>query len=266
MIAMVQVEKWKRMRFREKLAFRFRRYALEKEEIQSPWGSYLLLHVCDRKIRWDQLEQAAEQEQLLVILPKGLTPPEEFPFFSAVALDESFFRSAVGRLLSQLPCPMSGRQILLADLKGVRLEWLKEWLFYSPVFHVACPNEDLRQALAQQLLEEYGVVLLHDKVIPQHGRGILLDPAGWLRPWKGFQGLVLTAKRMPGKGICLEPASEALGEWRLPEGILAQDFLASILQENRLSPTEMPCQGWQNGILLSWKELLQQAAESCLDR
>ena len=161
---------------------------------------------------------------------------------------------------------MSGRQILLADLKGVRLEWLKEWLFYSPVFHVACPNEDLRQALAQQLLEEYGVVLLHDKVIPQHGRGILLDPAGWLRPWKGFQGLVLTAKRMPGKGICLEPASEALGEWRLPEGILAQDFLASILQENRLSPTEMPCQGWQNGILLSWKELLQQAAESCLDR
>ena len=141
MIAMVQVEKWKRMRFREKLAFRFRRYALEKEEIQSPWGSYLLLHVCDRKIRWDQLEQAAEQEQLLVILPKGLNPPEEFPFFSADALDESFFRSAVGRLLSQLPCPMSGRQILLADLKGVRLEWLKEWLFYSPVFHVACPNE-----------------------------------------------------------------------------------------------------------------------------
>ena len=77
MIAMVQVEKWKRMRFREKLAFRFRRYALEKEEIQSPWGSYLLLHVCDRKIRWDQLEQAAEQEQLLVILPKGLNPPEK---------------------------------------------------------------------------------------------------------------------------------------------------------------------------------------------
>ena len=54
MIAMVQVEKWKRMRFREKLAFRFRQYALEKEEIQSPWGSYLLLHACDRKIRWDQ--------------------------------------------------------------------------------------------------------------------------------------------------------------------------------------------------------------------
>ena len=97
MIAMVQVEEWKRMRFREKLAFRFRQYALEKEEIQSPWGSYLLLHACDRKIRWDQLEQAAEQEQLLVILPKGLNPPEEFPFFSADALDESFFRSAVGQ-------------------------------------------------------------------------------------------------------------------------------------------------------------------------
>ena len=91
MIAMVQVEKWKRMRFREKLAFRFRRYALEKEEIQSPWGSYLLLHVCDRKIRWDQLEQAAEQEQLLVILPKGLNPPEEFPFFRQMLWTNHFF-------------------------------------------------------------------------------------------------------------------------------------------------------------------------------
>lgn len=209
-----------------KLAFRFRQYALEKEEIQSPWGSYLLLHACDRKIRWDQLEQAAEQEQLLVILPKGLNPPEEFPFFSADALDESFFRSAVGRLLSQLSCPMSGRQILLADLKGVRLEWLKEWLFYSPVFHVACPNEDLRQALAQQLLEEYGVVLLHDKVIPQHGRGILLDPAGWLRPWKGFQGLVLTAKRMPGKGNLSGTGIGSVGRVEIAGGNFGAGFFS----------------------------------------
>lgn len=152
-------------------------------------GILSALHVCDRKIRWDQLEQAAEQEQLLVILPKGLNPPEKFPFFSADALDESFFRSAVGRLLSQLPCPMSGRQILLADLKGVRLEWLKEWLFYSPVFHVACPNEDLRQALAQQLLEEYGVVLLHDKVIPQHGRGIFVRPGRMAAPMERISGI-----------------------------------------------------------------------------
>lgn len=35
MIAMVQVEKWKRMRFREKLAFRFRRYALEKKKFKA---------------------------------------------------------------------------------------------------------------------------------------------------------------------------------------------------------------------------------------
>lgn len=46
------------------------------------------------------------------------------------------------------------------------------------------------------------------------------------RPWKGFQGLVLTAKRMPGKGICLEPASEALGEWRLPGGNFGAGFFS----------------------------------------
>ena len=77
--------------FAKNYAFRFRRYALEKEEIQSPWGSYLLLHVCDRKIRWDQLEQAAEQEQLLVILPKGLNPPEKFPFFRQMLWTNHFF-------------------------------------------------------------------------------------------------------------------------------------------------------------------------------
>ena len=70
MIAVVQVRKWKKIRFREKLGLYFRRYSVEREESQSPWGPYLVLHVCDQKIRWDQLEQAVVQEGLLVILPK----------------------------------------------------------------------------------------------------------------------------------------------------------------------------------------------------
>ena len=204
MIAVVQVRKWKKIRFREKLGLYFRRYSVEREESQSPWGPYLVLHVCDQKIRWDQLEQAVVQEGLLVILPKELVPPEEVPFFSADTLGESFFHTAAKRLLSQLQCPMSRRKVLLADPDGSRLEWLKEWLFYSPVFQVVCPEEGPRQALAQDLLEEYGVVLLHGEALPQHSSGILLDPAGWLRPWKGFQGVILTADQIQGRGICLE--------------------------------------------------------------
>ena len=263
MIAVVQVRKWKKIRFREKLGLYFRRYSVEREESQSPWGPYLVLHVCDQKIRWDQLEQAVVQEGLLVILPKELVPPEEVPFFSADTLGESFFHTAAKRLLSQLQCPMSRRKVLLADPDGSRLEWLKEWLFYSPVFQVVCPEEGPRQALAQDLLEEYGVVLLHGEALPQHSSGILLDPAGWLRPWKGFQGVILTADRIQGRGICLEPASAALEGCRLPEGIQSRDFLAAILKEDRILPGDMPCQGWQNGFILSWEELLHLAAESC---
>lgn len=151
----------------------------------------------------------------------------------------------------------------MADPDGSRLEWLKEWLFYSPVFQVVCPEEGPRQALAQDLLEEYGVVLLHGEALPQHSSGILLDPAGWLRPWKGFQGVILTADRIQGRGICLEPASAALEGCRLPEGIQPRDFLAAILKEDRILPGDMPCQGWQNGFILSWEELLHLAAESC---
>ena len=135
--------------------------------------------------------------------------------------------------------------------------------FLQPSLPGSMPEEGPRQALAQDLLEEYGVVLLHGEALPQHSSGILLDPAGWLRPWKGFQGVILTADRIQGRGICLEPASAALEGCRLPEGIQPRDFLAAILKEDRILPGDMPCQGWQNGFILSWEELLHLAAESC---
>ena len=58
MIAMVQVEKWKRMRFREKLAFRFRRYA-RKRRNSKPMGilSAFYMYVIERSdgISWSRL-------------------------------------------------------------------------------------------------------------------------------------------------------------------------------------------------------------------
>ncbi len=265
MIAVVEVERWKQKTLLEKIKLRLRRYAPTEEKRQSPWGDYRVLRVCDRRVRWDQLEKVV-QRGVYFLLPKSLTAPEGFPAFSAQSWEEVFFHQAANALLSQLDCPMSGRRIILADRKGTRQSWLREWIFCSPAFTLISERENLRQALAKELLEEYGVVLLHGESLPKHSSGLLLDPEGWLRPWRGFQGISLTAVSERGKGICLEPSPLVFGDWSLPEGISPQDFLAACFQEGWLSLEEIPCQGRQNGASFGWSELVRLSSEGCLDR
>lgn len=265
MIAVVEVERWKEKKFWEKCKLRIHRYALVEETRQCPWGDYRILRVCDRKVRWDQLEKAVPKGGSL-LLPKGLDAPEGFPLFEAGSWRENFFHQSAGFLLKQLDCPMSGRKMILADREGKRQEWLKEWIFCSPAFSVISERESRRQALAKELLEEYGVVLLHSPDLPKRSGGLLLDPEGWLRPWRGFYGTVLTAAPQRGKGICLEPSLSVFGGWSPPQGISAQDFLAACLKEGWLPLEKIPCQGRQNGIVISWSELVRLSSESCRDR
>lgn len=266
MVAVVQIERWKEKNLWEKIRLQIKRYAAAQTDAESPWGEYRVFHVCDRKIRWEQLEKAAGRENMQVLLPDGLAPPAGFPIFSAESFRENLFDTAAKRLLSQLRCPMKDRQIFLADQKGERLEWLEHWIPYSSVFRVVCENQECCREMAQSLLDEYGAVLQYDEALPVRAGGILMDPSGWLCPWKGFRGLILTAARQPGKGICIEPSGEAAKGVILPKGILLVDFLAAILQESTLPPVEIACQGWKNGRTIPWDELLRLASESCLER
>ncbi len=265
MIAVIQVERWKDKRFWEKVKLRFHRFAVAEETAQSPWGEYQVLRVCDRRVRWDQIERFV-QRGVHFLVPKDLETPEGFPVFFAKSWEESFFHEAANRLLAQLNCPMNGRRIILADKDGTRRDWLEKWIFYSPVFELICEREDRCQALAKELLEEYGAILLHAKELPKHSRGLLLDPEGWQRPWKGFQGVIFTSVQERGKGICLEPSLSVFENWNPPEGILPQDFLAACLQEGWLSTAEIACQGRQNGMVFSWEELIRLSSESCQSR
>ncbi|MDD3193982.1 MAG: hypothetical protein PHE47_09125 [Oscillospiraceae bacterium] len=264
MIAVVQIERWNQKSLLQRMRLWFRRYALEQTEAQSPWGSFQILHVCDKRVRWDQLESFSAASGARILLPEDLPSPERFSSFSPVD-DEELFRSAAGRLLAQLRGPMAGRQVILADQKGDRLDWLKDWLFYGASFQALCTEEGRCKDLAQELLAEYGVVLLHNSRMCLKS-GILLDPKGWLQPWKGFHGIVLTGRRIAGKGICLEPSADALEGWEPPMGISPQAFAAAGLEEGWLSPRAIPCQGWQNGVDIPWKKLLQLAEENGLNQ
>jgi len=161
---------------------------------------------------------------------------------------------------------MNGRRIILADRDGTRRNWLKDWIFYSPAFELICEREERRQSLARELLEEYGVVLLHAGNLSNRSGGLLLDPEGWLRPWRGFHGVIFTSVQERGKEICLEPSLSVFGDWSPPEGISPQDFLAACLREGWISADELPCQGRQNDTAFSWDELIRLSSESCWSR
>ena len=102
MVAVVQIERWKEKNLWEKIRLQIKRYAAAQTDAESPWGEYRVFHVCDRKIRWEQLEKAAGRENMQVLLPDGLAPPAGFPIFSADSFRENLFDTAAKRLLSQL--------------------------------------------------------------------------------------------------------------------------------------------------------------------
>ena len=263
MIAVIQVEQWSACGFWRRMRYRMRRFAAEWEEASCPQGSYWLVRVCDKKIPWDRLQKSAAEQSIRFLLPMGLRPPESFPAFSADAdWREPFFYAWAGRLLAQMGVPMEGRQLILADRQGVHLDWIADWRNVSQSFRVVSQEQDRCQQLSQDLLEEYGIVLWYGPSMPEKAGGILLDSEGWLRPWKGFGGVVLTSRREGGKGICLEPSHQEAERWT-PPGIEPQLFLAAAVQEGWILPAELGCRGWQNGSCLGEKELLQQMEESC---
>lgn len=260
MICILEIKRWKDLNPWQKAWTWGSRFHLRQTQAYSPWGTYTVLQVCDRKIPWEELARYVREEKAHLLLPQGITPPPDFPVPDTAGVCESLLRSTVLHLLKGIATPIPRRRVILADRGAKRLDWLWDWLYVCPVLQVVSEEEESCAHLAQQMLEEYGAPLLHSRTLSAKG-GILVDPDGWLRPWRGFGGMILTASDQPGKGICVVASIPMTQGWNPPEGIALSDFLVGCILEKQVKEEALLTKGKQNGVFLNWRELLQKAEE-----
>ena len=262
MIAVMQVERWRDKGILEKIGLRFRRFPVKEEEDQSPWGSYRIFKVCDRRIDWAEWEAFANRRGVYLLVPKEAAP-DGFPHFS----DESFYlallQTSLLSVFRRLQTPMGKRSLILADREGKYFHWLADWLFLCTVPKLVSENTDRCEALKRDYLEDYGAALLYHESLPDGWSGVLVDPDGWLAPWKGFNGVVFTAREILGKAIHFLPAKNMLSGWEPPPGILAEDFLSACYFDGLIGLDSFQCRGMRGQEIFTKKELIFLCDEAC---